>query len=66
MSLIHVHRFLIAIGTIFCLAFGIWEFDAAISGGGGSAFILGTVFVLFGILLGVYLKNMDRVLGHHR
>ncbi len=65
MSLISFHRFLIVTSIVFCLGFAFWEFNAAIEGGGRSAFILGTVFVVFGLGLGVYLRYLGRFLGYH-
>jgi hypothetical protein len=64
MSLISFHRFLIGIAILFCGGYAMWEFDAATSGGGGSAFVLGTVFMLLALGLAVYLKNLRRFLGY--
>ena len=64
MSLVSFHRFLIVTAIAFCIGFGFWEFDAASDGGGGSAFILGTIFILLGLALGVYLRNLGRFLGY--
>ena len=64
MSLISFHRFLIVTAIAFCVGFAFWEFNAAIEGNGGSAFILGTIFILFGLGLGFYLWHLGRFLGY--
>ena len=64
MSLISFHRFLIAAAIVFCLGYGVWEINAAIDGGGASAFIVGTIFTVLGISLIVYLRHLRRFLGY--
>lgn len=64
MSLIGFHRLLIAIAIIFCGGFGIWEFDRALSGGGAAAFVIGGIFLLFALGLGLYLRRLARFLGY--
>jgi hypothetical protein len=64
MSLVSFHRFLIATAIVFCLGFGAWELDAAVDGAGGSAFVLGSVFVVLGLSLAVYLRHLGRFLGY--
>lgn len=66
MSLVHFHRFLIATAVAFCLGYGVWEIRAALAGSGGSAFALGSVFILLGIALAVYLRHLARFLGYER
>lgn len=64
MSLISFHRFLIVTAIAFCFGFAFWEFDAAIGGDGGVAFGVGTIFILLGLGLGVYLRHLGRFLGY--
>ena len=64
MSLVSFHRFLIATSIVFCLGFAAWEFDAAVDGAGGPAFVLGTVFAILGLSLIVYLRYLGRFLGY--
>lgn len=64
MSLVGFHRFLIVTAIVFCVGFGLWEFDSAASGGGAGAMVLGSVFTLLGIGLGVYLNRLARFLGY--
>ena len=66
MSLISFHRLLIATGIVLCGGFAMWEFNHAMSGGGASDFVVGTIFVLFTIGLAVYLKNLAHFLGYDR
>ena len=63
MSLITFHRFLIAVGILFCLGFGSWEFLAARDGGGLGALALALIFTLLGIGLIVYLVHLGRFLA---
>ena len=62
MSLVHFHRFLIATAIVFCLGYGAWELNGAAVGTGG--FIQGTVFIVLGLGLGVYLRQLGRFLGY--
>lgn len=64
MSLVSFHRFLIATAIVFCLGFGLWEFNSVGSGGGAEAVVLGSVFMLLGIGLGFYLRRLARFLGY--
>lgn len=65
MSLIRFHRFLIATAVVFCLGYGVWEIRASVSSGaGGFGLLLGSVFILLGLALAVYLKNLARFLGY--
>lgn len=64
MSLISFHRFLIATAIVFCLGFAAWEFNAVGDEGGVLAFVLGVVFTLLGIGMGVYLRYLGRFLGY--
>ncbi len=62
MSLVDFHRFLIATAIVFCLGYGAWELNGAAVGTGG--FIQGTVFIVLGLGLGVYLRHLGRFLGY--
>lgn len=64
MSLVGFHRFLIVTAILFCLGFGVWELNVAASGGGSGALVLGSVFVLLGVGLVVYLRRLTRFLGY--
>lgn len=64
MSLISFHRFLIATAIVFCIGFGVWEFNAVGGEGGALAFVLGVVFTLLGIGMAVYLRHLARFLGY--
>jgi hypothetical protein len=62
MSLVDFHRFLIATAIVFCLGYGAWELNAAAVGAGG--LIQGTVFIVLGLGLCVYLRHLGRFLGY--
>ncbi|MCH7530351.1 MAG: hypothetical protein IIB36_01145 [Gemmatimonadetes bacterium] len=62
MSLVHFHRFLITTAIVFCLGYGAWELNAAADRAGG--FIQGTVFIVLGLALAVYLRHLGRFLGY--
>ena len=62
MSLVSFHRLLIATAIVFCLGYGAWELNAAADGAGG--FIQGTVFIVLGLALAVYLRQLARFLGY--
>ena len=62
MSLVHFHRFLIATAIVFCLGYGAWELNAAADRAGG--FVQGTVFIVLGLGLTVYLRQLRRFLGY--
>lgn len=64
MSLVGFHRFLIVTAILFCVGFGVWELDAAAGGAGSQAFVLGSVFLLLGVGLVVYLWRLTRFLGY--
>ena len=63
MSLISFHRFLIGSAIVFCLGFAAWELTHFFVVGGTGTLVLGLVFVVFGVLLSVYLKNLRQFLG---
>ena len=63
-SLIGFHRVLITAGILFCAGFAGWSFHAAASGNQDSMWLLGAVFAILAIALGVYLWNLSRVLGY--
>jgi hypothetical protein len=60
--MIPFHRFLITTAILFCLGFAAWAFVAYRAGGSSRdlAFALG--FAVAGVLLGYYLKNLNRFL----
>ena len=62
MSLVSFHRFLIVTAIVFCLGYGAWELNGAAGAGGG--FVQGTVFIVLGLSLGVYLRHLGRFLGY--
>ena len=55
MSLIWFHRLLIAFAIVFCFTYAVWEL---VRGG----VLLGVVFLVLGIGLCVYLRNLAKVL----
>jgi len=62
MSLVSFHRFLIVTAIVFCLGYGAWELNAAADRAGG--FVQGTVFIVLGVGLAVYLRYLGRFLGY--
>ena len=63
-SLIQFHRVLISAGILFCGGFAIWAFLAASRSDRGSFWLLGAVFAILAVALGVYLWNLRRILGY--
>jgi hypothetical protein len=63
-SLIGFHRVLITAGILFCTGFAVWSFHAAATGDRSSMWLLGVVFAILAVGLGVYLWNLSRVLGY--
>jgi hypothetical protein len=61
MSLVSFHRGLIVAAIVFCLGYGVWELVRE----AGSP-VVGAVFVVLGVGLGVYLSQLDRFLGRRR
>ena len=64
MSLVAFHRFLIVTAILFCFGYGGYETLVFQRGGGVGALALGAVFVLLGVLLGFYLRRLNRFLGY--
>ena len=64
MSLIGFHRFLIAIGILFCFGFAGWELLLWWVTREGGSLLLGLVFVALGVLLSYYLSRLRRFLGY--
>ncbi len=62
MSLVSFHRFLIVTAIVFCFGYGAWELNGAAGAGGG--FVQGTVFIVLGVALAVYLRHIARFLGY--
>ena len=62
MSLVHFHRFLIATAIVFCLGYGAWELNTAADRAG--SFVQGTIFIVLGLALTVYLRHLRRFLGY--
>lgn len=62
-SLIPFHRVLISAGILFCAGFGVWTFLAAAEADGSGLWVLGGIFVVLALILGVYLWNLNRILG---
>ncbi len=60
--MIPFHRFLIGTAILFCLGFAAWAFAAYRATGGMLQLSLGLVFVVAGLGLGYYLKNLNRFL----
>ncbi len=64
MSLVSFHRFLIMTAIAFCFGYAFWEFNSALEGRGGPAFVVGTIFIVLGFGLGFYLRHLGRFLGY--
>lgn len=64
--MIAFHRFLISAAIVFCVVLGIWLFGSYRSGGGIAALILAFAFGAAAVLLGYYLRHLNRFLGRHR
>jgi hypothetical protein len=60
--MIPFHRFLIATAILFCVGFALWAFASYRATGGTLQLALGIVFMVAGIALGYYLKNLNRFL----
>lgn len=48
----------------FCFGYAFWEFNSALEGRGGPAFVVGTIFIVLGFGLGFYLRHLGRFLGY--
>lgn len=64
MSLLQFHRLLIACGILFCLGYAGWEVRALLQGGGFAALGLAMAFAALGLILSVYLWQLNRWLGY--
>lgn len=64
MSLVGFHRFLIVTAILFCVGFGVWELNAATEGDGAQEAVVGSVFLVLGVGLVVYLRRLTRFLGY--
>jgi len=60
--MIPFHRFLIGVAICFCLGFAAWAFAAYRSTASAGQLVLAIVFATGGVLLGYYLKNLNRFL----
>jgi hypothetical protein len=60
--MIPFHRFLIGTAICFCLGFAAWAFVAYRSSASTGQLVLAIVFASGGVLLGYYLKNLNRFL----
>ncbi|CAN5281629.1 hypothetical protein BH18GEM1_BH18GEM1_02130 [soil metagenome] len=56
-SLIPFHRVLISAGILFCAGFAVWSYLAALP-------TLAVVFAILAAALGIYLWNLNRILGY--
>lgn len=56
-SLIPFHRVLISAGILFCAGFALWSWLAASP-------TLAVVFAILAAALGIYLWNLNRILGY--
>ena len=63
-SLTQFHRVLIASGIVFCGGFAAWAFVSASRSGSAGFWVLGAVFAILAVALGIYLWNLRRVLGY--
>lgn len=60
--MIPFHRLLIATAILFCIGFGVWALVSYRATGGALQLALGIIFVIAGLALGYYLKNLNRFL----
>ncbi|MDQ6633696.1 MAG: hypothetical protein M3Z10_02950 [Gemmatimonadota bacterium] len=60
--MIPFHRFLIGTAICFCLGFAAWAYVGYRSTASGGELALSVVFALAAVMLGYYLKNLDRFL----
>jgi uncharacterized membrane protein YdjX (TVP38/TMEM64 family) len=60
--MIPFHRFLIGTAICFCLGFAAWAFAAYRSTSSTGQLVLAIVFASCAVLLGYYLKNLNRFL----
>jgi hypothetical protein len=60
--MIPFHRVLIGTAICFCVGFAAWAFAGYRSTASGGELALGVVFAFAAVLLGYYLKNLDRFL----
>jgi uncharacterized membrane protein YdjX (TVP38/TMEM64 family) len=56
------HRFLIGTAICFCVGFAAWAYADYRSTASGGELALSVVFALAAVVLGLYLKNLDRFL----
>jgi hypothetical protein len=56
------HRFLISTAILFCAGFAAWALNTFRSDGGTTQLVLGVTFGLAAVVLGYYLKNLNRFL----
>ena len=63
MSIVAFHRVLISTAIAFCAFFAAWEFGQFRADGDGSRIVLGVVFAVLAVALGVYLALLGRFLG---
>ena len=64
MSLIAFHKFLIAVGILFCFGFAGWELVLWWVTRAWGSFVLGLTFVALGVALSFYLSRLRRFLGY--
>ena len=60
--MIPFHRFLISTAILFCLGFAAWAFAAYRTSGAGRELAFAIGFAVAGVVLGYYLKNLNRFL----
>ena len=63
MSIVGFHRVLIGAAIAFCAFYAAWEFAQYQADGDGSRIVLGIVFAVLAVALGVYLALLGRFLG---
>jgi hypothetical protein len=64
LSLIAFHRMLISAGILFCLGFAGWEVRAFTRTSRPGALALAVLFAALGVLLVIYLRRLNRILGY--
>jgi len=66
MSLVAFHRLLISAAIVFCAGFAGWEVKRFAAAGGSGALVLAAVFAILAVLLVLYLRRLNRILGYDR
>lgn len=64
MSLLSVHRGLIAVSIVFCVGYGMWETARFLRIGESGHLLVGGIFLFLGVGLAWYLARLNQILGY--